>query len=165
MQDAQITKFEDLEVPQHLGRVEFNPAIESVKKLAYAIEDESGWLVGDPADGLVHPVFLSSYLWWPQGFYIQEPGAIGHFAMFREKYEGLLGYPSHLHAKTTAAFFNPFRLGGKLIADVSISEKYEKRGKEFVVVSAMFTDGEGMPVARYDHTVMTRSNVPLRPLS
>jgi hypothetical protein len=165
MQRVDVTTLEQLEVPQHLGTVVFEPRLESVKKLAYGVEDETGWLVGDPVDGLVHPVFLSSYLWWPQGFYIQEPGAIGHFQMFREKYEALLGYPSHLHAKTSATFFNPFRLGGKLVADVSITEKYVKRGKDFVVVQAMFTDGEGMPIARYDHTVMTRSHVELRPLS
>jgi len=115
--------FEELEVPQDLGIVEFQPVEESVKKFAYAVEDETGWFLGDPKEGWVHPVFLSNYLWWPEGFYLKEPCAVGHFTMFEEKYGHLIRYP-FLHAKTFADFINPFRIDKKLQAEVRLVENF-----------------------------------------
>ncbi len=98
--------FDDLPVPLALGSTFFTPAIEQVRKFAYAVEDESGWLVGDPANGpaeaLVHPQFLSTHMWWPSGFYLRA-GEIGHFGLFRQRYGHLIGTP-FLHGKSSARF-------------------------------------------------------------
>jgi len=153
--------FEELEVPQDLGTVEFQPVEESVKKFAYAVEDETGWFLGDPKEGWIHPVFLSNYLWWPEGFYLKEPGAIGHFTMFEEKYGHLIRYP-FLHAKTNVDFINPFRIDKKLQAGVKLVEKYHKRDKDFIVIEAMFQDEDGTDIARYRHTAMINTRVSLR---
>lgn len=153
--------FASLVVPAPLGRAAFQPTLEGARKLGYAVDDESGWLVGDPEDQLIHPVILSMYLWWPQGFYQQEPAALGHFDMFKEQYGHLFAYP-YLHGKTHARFHRPFKAGTRLLADVSLSEKYERRQREFVVILARFTDERGTPIADYRHTVMIRSHAPMR---
>ncbi len=157
MTNADQTSFDDLAIPLNLGSTWYEPAIESVKKLAYAVEDESGWLVGDPADGMVHPHFLSAYMWWPSGFYQREPWARGLFAIFHERYPWLVGRP-FLHAKTTGRFHSPFPAGTRIRADVSVVEKYRKRARDFIVMRARFFSGEERLLAEYDHTVAIRSD-------
>lgn len=149
--------FDDLPVPLPLGSTFLSPAIEQVRKFAYAVEDESGWLVGDPADGLVHPQFLSTYMWWPSGFYLRAPGEIGHFGLFRQHYGHLIGTP-FLHGKSSARFLRPFRLGRPIRADVAVAEKARKRGRDFIVMRASFFDADDKALAVFDHNCAIRSD-------
>jgi hypothetical protein len=157
MTPAGAETFDDLAVPLSLGSTYFSPAIESVRKLAYAVEDDSGWLVGDPEQQLVHPQFLSTYMWWPSGFYLREPGAVGHFALFHQLYPHLVGRP-FLHAKSTGRFFAPIRLGAPIRTDLTVVEKYRKRGRDFIIMRAAFFDADNRPLATYDHTCAIRSD-------
>ena len=160
MTEIAAPTFDDLPVPLPLGSTFFNPAIEQVRKFAYAVEDESGWLVGDPADALAHPLFLSTYMWWPSGFYLRTPGEIGHFGLFRQRHGHLVGTP-FLHGKSSARFLRPFRLGRPIRADVAVTEKYRRRGRHFIVMRASFFDANGEALAVYDHGCAIRSeNVP-----
>lgn len=149
--------FDDLPVPLALGSTFFSPAIEQVRKFAYAVEDESGWLVGDPADTLVHPQFLSTYMWWPSGFYLRAPGEIGHFGLFRQSYGHLIGTP-FLHGKSSARFLRPFRLGRPIRADVAVTEKARKRGRDFIVMRASFFDADDQALAVFEHNCAIRSD-------
>jgi hypothetical protein len=149
--------FDDLPIPLPLGSTFFNPAIEQVRKFAYAVEDESGWLVGDPAEALVHPHFLSTYMWWPSGFYLRTPGEIGHFGLFRQRYGHLIGTP-YLHGKSSARFLQPFRLGRPIRADVAVVEKSRKRGRDFIVMRASFFDADDQALAVFDHNCAIRSD-------
>lgn len=149
--------FDDLPVPLPLGATFFSPTIEQVRKFAYAVEDESGWLVGDPADALVHPQFLSTYMWFPSGFYLRAPGEIGHFGLFRQRYGHLIGTP-FLHGKSSAQFLRPFRLDRPIRADVAVIEKSRKRGRDFIVMRASFFDADDKALAVFDHNCAIRSN-------
>ncbi len=149
--------FDDLPVPLALGSTFFSPAIEQVRKFAYAVEDESGWLVGDPAEARVHPQFLSTYMWWPSGFYLRAPGEIGHFGLFRQRYGHLIGTP-FLHGKSSARFLRPFRLGQPIRADVAVTEKARKRGRDFIVMRASFFDADDKALAVFDHSCAIRSD-------
>lgn len=149
--------FDDLSVPLALGSTFFSPAIEQVRKFAYAVEDESGWLVGDPAEARVHPQFLSTYMWWPSGFYVRAPGEIGHFGLFRQRYGHLIGTP-FLHGKSSARFLRPFRLGRPIRADVAVTEKVRKRGRDFIVMRASFFDADDQALAVFDHGCAIRSD-------
>ena len=157
MTEIAAPSFDDLPVPLTLGSTFFSPAIEQVRKFAYAVEDESGWLVGDPADGLVHPQFLSTYMWFPSGFYLRSPGEIGHFELFRQRYGHLVGTP-FLHGKSSARFLRPFRLGRAIRADVSMTEKLHKRGRDFIVMRASFFDADDQALAVFDHNCAIRSD-------
>jgi hypothetical protein len=149
--------FDELPVPLALGSTFFSPAIEQVRKFAYAVEDESGWLVGDPMEALVHPQFLSTYMWWPSGFYLRAPGEIGHFGLFRQRYGHLIGTP-FLHGKSSARFLRPFRLRQPIRADVVVTEKVRKRGRDFIVVRASFFDADDKALAVFDHGCAIRSD-------
>lgn len=157
MKPTAIPTFDELPVPLLLGSTSFNPAIEQLRKFAYAVEDESGWLVGDPADALVHPLFLSTYMWFPSGFYLRAPGEIGHFELFRQTHGHLVGTP-FLHGKSSARFLRPFRLGPPIRADVAVIEKYRRRGRDFIVMRASFFDADGEALAVYDHGCAIRSD-------
>lgn len=157
MKPTAIPTFDELPVPLPLGSTSFSPAIEQVRKFAYAVEDESGWLVGDPADALVHPLFLSTYMWFPSGFYLRAPGEIGHFELFRQTHGHLVGTP-FLHGKSSARFLRPFRLGPPIRADVAVIEKYRRRGRDFIVMRASFFDADGEALAVYDHGCAIRSD-------
>lgn len=154
--------FDDLPVPLKLGSTSFSPGMEQVRKFAYAVEDETGWLVGDPADALVHPLFLSTYMWFPSGFYLRAPGEIGHFGLFRQRYGHLVGTP-FLHGKSSARYLQPFRLGRLIRADVAVTEKYRRRGRDFIVVRASFFDADGKALAVYHHGCAIRSDDVQRP--
>lgn len=149
--------FDDLPVPLPLGSTFFRPAIEQVRKFAHAVEDESGWLMGDPADALVHPLFLSTYMWFPSGFYLRAPGETGHFELFRQRHDHLVGTP-FLHGKSAARFLRPFRLGRPIRADVALTGKYRRRGRDFIVMRASFFDADGEALAVYDHGCAIRSD-------
>jgi acyl dehydratase len=157
MTEIAARTFDDLPVPLPLGSTFFSPAIEQVRKFAYAIEDETGWLVGDPADALVHPLFLSTYMWFPSGFYLRAPGEIGHFGLFRQHYGHLVGTP-FLHGKSSARFLRPFRLGRPIRADVTVTEKHRRRGRDFIVMRASFFDADGVALAVFDHGCAIRSH-------
>ncbi len=157
MTEIAAPTFDKLPVPQPLGSTFFSPAIEQVRKFAYAVEDESGWLVGDPADALVHPLFLSTYMWFPSGFYLRTPGEIGHFELFRQRHGHLVGTP-FLHGKSSARFLRPFRLGRPIRADVAVTEKYRRRGRDFIVMRASFFDADGEALVVYDHGCAIRSD-------
>jgi hypothetical protein len=152
-----LPTFDELPVPLSLGSTFFAPTIEAVRKFAYAVEDESGWLVGDPADAAVHPQFLSTYMWWPSGFYLRAPGEIGHFGLFRQRYGHLIGTP-FLHGKSSARFVRPFRLGQPIRADVAMTEKARKRGRDFITMRASFFDADGQALAVFDHGCAIRSD-------
>lgn len=157
MTEIAAPTFDKLPVPQPLGSTFFSPAIEQVRKFAYAVEDESGWLVGDPADALVHPLFLSTYMWFPSGFYLRTSGEIGHFELFRQRHGHLVGTP-FLHGKSSARFLRPFRLGRPIRADVAVTEKYRRRGRDFIVMRASFFDADGEALVVYDHGCAIRSD-------
>ncbi len=164
MTEIAAPTFDDLPVPLPLGSTLFSPAIEQVRKFAYAVEDETGWLVGDPADALVHPMFLSTYMWFPSGFYLRAPGEIGHFGLFRQRHGHLVGTP-FLHGKSAARFLRPFRLGRPIRADVAVTEKYRRRGRDFIVMRASFFDADGEALAVYDHGCAIRSESVPRPVA
>lgn len=157
MTDKAQVSFNDLEIPLELGSTYFEPIVDAIKKLAYSVEDESGWLLGDPADEMVNPYFLSAYQWWPSGFYYREPWARGLFSLFQEQYPWLVKFP-FLHAKATARFFSPFRARTRIRADVSVIEKYQKRGRDYIVMRSCFFDANDTRLAEFDHTVAIRSD-------
>ncbi|MBR0898901.1 hypothetical protein JQ616_28410 [Bradyrhizobium tropiciagri] len=157
--DSELT-FEDLEVPLRIGQATYIPTEASTKKFAYALEDESGWILGDGSDRRAHPALLSNYLWWPQGFYIQDRTASGHFNQLFGRFPALIERP-YLHTRTRAIFFRALRLDEPVHAVADVVQKYEKRNKDYIVIQASYCNAEGEKLAEYSHTCMIRSRAPL----
>lgn len=157
MTATEAPSFDELPVPLALGTTFFRPESEQVRKFADAVEDASGWLVGDPAQGLVHPLFLATYVWFPSGFWRRAPGEAGHFELFRRRYPHLVGTP-FLHAKSAAHFRRPFKLGQAVRADVELVAKDRRRGRDFIVMRGAFFDADGRELAVFDHTCAIRGD-------
>jgi len=149
--------FDELPVPQTLGSTVFQPTIQQVRKFADAVEDASGWRVGDPSEDLIHPLFLATYVWFPSGFLERAPGEAGHFELFRRRYPHLVDVP-FLHAKSSARFCRPFALGRPVRADVELVAKDRKRGRDFIVMRGSFFDADGNALAVFEHTCAVRSD-------
>lgn len=149
--------FDELPVPQALGITFFQPTIEQVRKFAGAVEDPSGWRVGDPSQSLVHPLFLATYVWFPSGFLERAPGEAGHFELFRRRYPHLVGTP-FLHARSAARFCRPFALGRPVRADVELVSKNRRRGRDFIVMRGSFFDTDGKALAVFEHSCAIRSD-------
>mgnify|MGYP001807681404 CR=1 FL=1 len=149
--------FDELPVPQALGTTFFQPTIQQVRKFADAVEDASGWRVGDPSEGLVHPLFLATYVWFPSGYLERAPGEAGHFELFRRRYPHLVGTP-FLHARSSARFCRPFALGRPVRADVELVAKDRKRGRDFIVMRGSFFDADGRALAEFEHACAIRGN-------
>lgn len=149
--------FDELPVPQTLGSTVFQPTIQQVRKFADAVEDSSGWRVGDPSEGLVHPLFLATYVWFPSGFLERAPGEAGHFELFRRRYPHLVDVP-FLHARSSARFCRPFALGRPVRADVELVAKDRRRGRDFIVMRGSFFDADGNPLAVFEHACAIRSD-------
>lgn len=154
MKPTAIPTFEEL--PVLLGSTFFSPAIEQVRKFAYAVEDESGWLVGDPADALVHPLFLSTYMWFPSGFYLRAPGEIGHFSLFRQSRPSEFGTPFLRQISGALPAAVPPRPPdpGRHCGDGEVPAA----GRDFIVMRASFFDADGAALAVYDHGCAIRSD-------
>lgn len=155
--------FDELQVPQRIGYAAFRPDEAAVKKFAYAVEDDSGWVLTD-RDGRVrlHPLFLATYMWWPQGFYVQEPTGSGHFYEFLQRFGALVKRP-YLHTKTQGTFHHAPEAGTPIYATVDLVEKFEKREKDYVVIGSSYHDGDGRLLAEYRNTAMIRSHVTQKP--
>ncbi|MFC1873509.1 hypothetical protein ACFLW3_01690, partial [Chloroflexota bacterium] len=169
----------DIPFPQVLGTLEFRPGADVVRKYAWASEDESGYWVGsdpwggksgfmyltDPAIAFatVAPVFLCNYVWYPEGFYVKEPYALGHYTMLYQKYPNYTVPGKRvLHARTDGVYYKPFRLNEPIYADVKLTDIYEKRGKYYMVIEAFFMDKNGYPIASFKNTNLQGNVVPLR---
>jgi hypothetical protein len=149
--------FDELPVPLALGSTFLHPAIEQVRKFADAVEDPDGWRVGDPSEGLVHPLFLATYVWFPSGFLRRAPGEAGHFELFRERYPHLVEVP-FLHARSAARFHRPFALGRPVRAEVTLVARDRRRGRDFIVMRGAFSDADGNALAEFEHACAIRGN-------
>ena len=59
---------------------------------------------------------------------------------------------SVLHAKDDIEFVNPAYVGKELFVTWTVCERYEKRGKEFMVIDCRVTDEDGREIIRrYSH--------------
>ncbi|MBR0684362.1 hypothetical protein JQ594_00390 [Bradyrhizobium manausense] len=157
--DNELT-FGDLQIPTRIGIATYIPTEASTKKFAYALEDESGWVSGSEGDRRVHPAVMANYLWWPQGFYFEEPTGSGHFNELWRRFPNLIALP-FLHTRTTATFYRAPRVGEPVHAVADVVEKYERRDKEYIVIKGAYQDPRGVPLADYTHTCMIRSRAPL----
>ncbi len=83
----------------------------------------------------------------PYGPAIAPPAMLGNLTLrlMDTKYYLPLGT---LHAKQELDFLNPVRLDRKLISRGKIADKYVRRGREWIIFDAEFSDDEGTQIAK-----------------
>jgi hypothetical protein len=80
----------------------------------------------------------------PYGTRIAPPDMVPKLAMetmFQDFLNGQIG--TNIRAKQMFRFFTPVTVGTRVHGVGRLAEKYERRGRRFVVMEGLFTDGKG----------------------
>ncbi len=126
------SRWDELVPGAETGSVEFVVTDEMIDEYVGAME-------------IAHPWFTSANT--PYHARIAPPDMICKLAMtplFQEYIRRELG--PNMRARQAFKFFAPIRAGMTVKATGHLTEKYERRGKHFVTLEALFTDEQGNPL-------------------
>ena len=127
---------ESLKIGDKVGEIEIQITDEMIDSYAAALEDSD-------------PFFLKRN---SSGRRIAYPELLPKYAMEKLWEEPLFNRMPNIRAKQAYTFFEPVMVGVKYRATGYVKEKYEKRGKLFIVFEATFTDEDGKEVLKDKRT-------------
>ena len=109
---------------------------EDIEAYAWAVEDHHPWFSEDSPFGgpIAHPTFLAN-----QALRLRHSRYI---------------VPAGLHAKMEFEFLEPIRPGARVRSRGTVIDKYERRGKSYMVTSYVTEDEDGTPLVRGQFTQM-----------
>jgi acyl dehydratase len=109
---------------------------EDVEAYAYAVDDHHPWFVeGSPFGGpIAHPTFMAN-----QALRLRHSRYI---------------VPAGLHAKMEFEFLEPIRPGARVRSRGKVIDKYERRGKPYMVTEYVTEDENGTALVRGQFTQM-----------
>ena len=109
---------------------------EDIDTYAFAVDDHNPWYFGDSpfAGPIAHPTLLGNQA----------------LTMRHSKYI----VPAGLHAKMQFEFVQPVRPGMRVRSRGKVIDKYEKRGRQFMVTEFVTEDETGAVVTRGQFTQM-----------
>ncbi len=121
--------YEEAIIGQEIDYREFQITSEMQRNYLEALQDESPfYLEGDPSTRpIAHPLLILNYA-------------------FPAEWMGSPG--EHIHAKNDIQFFNPTRVGKKMIARSKVYDKYIRRGKKYVTTEITCIGEDGVEVMR-----------------
>ena len=130
-------KTEDqIQVGDELGPYEYVVTPEMVQKMTGAIEEPNPWyLKSSPFGGPIAPPTITG------NDYIE---------VFATKYER--GRP--IHTKAEHEFLNPIRIGKRLTVRGKIADKYERKGRDYIVIESVTKDEDGVEIVRSRNHLM-----------
>ena len=121
MIDFKTISYEVVQIGEEFRSDDFTVKPEDVDTFAYAVDDHDPWYFEDdsnkrdsPFDGkITHPVLL------------------GNLALFMRHNKYIV--PAGLHAKIQCEFVAPIRIGMHVRAYGKLIDKYERRGRHYIV--------------------------------
>jgi acyl dehydratase len=124
--------WEELQVGTETGRFELTVTGEMIDDYLASMDNDHAWFAGTegPVGGRTAPPDLVPKL--------------AMTALFQEYIQRDIG--PNIRAKQAFKFFAPVRPGMKVQAVGRLVEKYERRGKRFITLEALFTDEKGTPL-------------------
>jgi acyl dehydratase len=128
---CQKSKWDEINVGDQIGPLEYVITEAMVNDFANAVEDYHDWYIKDSPFGgrIAHPTML----------------ATDQDALFIRKW----GPAAGLHAKHTTEFMNPVIVGKKVKVIASVVEKYIKREKKYLTMEYVYTDEDGLVLVRH----------------
>ena len=123
---------ESLKVGDKVGEIEIEITEEMIDSYAAAIEDSD-------------PFFMKRDL---SGRRTAYPELLPKYAMKKLWEEPLFDLMPNIRAKQAYTYFEPVKTGVTYRATGYVKEKYEKRGKQFIVFEATFIDEAGKEVLK-----------------
>ena len=115
MTEFKMLSYEALTVGEELDSDDFTIKPEDVDTFAYAIDDHNPWFLKDS----------------PFGGPIAHPTLLGNQALLMRHNKYIV--PAGLHAKMQFEFVEPLRVGMRVRSYGKIIDKYEKRGRHYMV--------------------------------
>lgn len=129
--DVKPMVYTEMEVGEELPVLEITPNEELQGRYLLAVGDENPW------------------------YYVSSPWGdpITHHALYEDapmeatmqRYQYPFGF---VHAKQETEFINPLPLGKPAKAYVKVVDKYEKRGKGYIITEALVKDEDGVEIMR-----------------
>jgi acyl dehydratase len=126
-----VAKKDDVYVGLDCGRRDYVISPELVQMYADAVEDHNPWYFGPSAFG--GPV---------------APALIRHSEVFVDRRWYLPNIYGNLHAKQEWELFAPIMVGDLLLTHSFVTERYIKRGRDYVVNEVLYLGAEGQVYAR-----------------
>ena len=125
------TKKDDVSVGLDCGRRDYVISPELVQMYADAVEDHNPWYSGpSPFGGAVAPALIR------------------HSEVFVDRRWYLPNIYGNLHAKQEWELFAPIMVGELLLTHSFVTERYTKRGRDYVVNEVLYLGAEGQVYAR-----------------
>jgi len=124
--------WDELPIGAETGRIEFIVTDQMIDQYLTAMEMDHEWFTSNNS---------------PYGARIAPSDMVPKLAMdelFQHYIHRVMGL--NMRAKQAFKFFAPVRSGMTVKAVGRLAEKYERRGKKFVTLEALFTDAEGNPL-------------------
>lgn len=124
--------WDDLEIGTETGRFELTVTDEMIDDYLASMDNDHPWFTGSdsPFGGRTAPPDLVPKL--------------AMTALFQDFVQRDVG--PNIRAKQAFKFFAPVRPGATVRAVGRLIEKYERRGKRFITLEALFTDEAGSPL-------------------
>jgi acyl dehydratase len=109
---------------------------EDVETYAFAVSDDHPWFSGPSPFGgpIAHPTFAAN-----QALRLRHSRYVVH---------------AGLHAKMQFEFLEPIRVGMRVRSRGRVIDKYERRGKQYMVTEFVTEDDTGTPLVRGQFTQM-----------
>lgn len=140
MIEFKTISYEVVSIGEEFRSDDFTVKPEDVDTFAFAVDDHDPWYFEDendsPYDGkITHPVLLSN------------------LALFMRHNKYIV--PAGLHAKIQCEFVTPIRIGMRVRAYGKLTEKYERRGRHYIVTQFETRDEDnGQVLVRGQFTQM-----------
>ena len=115
MTEFKMLSYEALTVGEELDSDDFTIKPEDIDTFAYAVDDHNPWFLKDS----------------PFGGPIAHPTLLGNQALLMRHNKYIV--PAGLHAKMQFEFVEPLRVGMRVRSYGKIIDKYEKRGRHYMV--------------------------------
>jgi acyl dehydratase len=132
-----------LEIGTETGRFAMTVTDEMIDEYLASMDNDHPWFTGHDT---------------PFGERLAPPDLVPKLAMtalFQEFVQRDIG--PNIRAKQSFEFLAPVHPGTKVRAVGRLIEKYERRGKRFITLEALFTDERGTPLVRDRRTQMVLS--------
>ncbi|MBI4641128.1 MAG: MaoC family dehydratase [Candidatus Tectomicrobia bacterium] len=135
--------YDEIKVGEELEPAEYTISEKEVKEYADKLDEHHPWHLHDSPFGgkIAHPLMT----------------AVDATKLLRTKYS-LAGV---VHTKSECEFINPARVGQPIRVTGKIVDKYQRRGRDFIVVDSVTSHTDGTEIVKSKYTLMLR-NVPLK---
>ena len=135
--------WEDAKIGEELGSIQYKLTSENISRHLSAIEDDNPWYIQEsPFVGPIAPPLITNSQY--ERLYVK---------YFSDEQE-------FFHAKTEVEIINPLFLGKLITVRGSITDKYIRRERKYIVIETTVTDEDGREISRSKNSLASIKKFP-----